>query len=248
METPVDCKSFAYRLLHYSQFIYQSSVAICCSHEAESSNMRITYLFDPLCGWCYGAGPALEQLSRLGGIVLKLAPTGLFAGENARTMNSSFAAYAWQNDQRIARLTGQEFSQSYRDNILGADGTMFDSAPATLGLVAVGLTAPEHEIEALKLLQNARYVNGRNSSNLTVVADVLAAAGLSDAAVRITSPGPDLLEVYRHRIDAARSDMAHFGAQGVPSLIVEGEGGRQLLAANVLFGDITALASRLQAA
>lgn len=210
--------------------------------------MQIAYLFDPLCGWCYGAGPALEQLSRLSGIVLKLSPTGLFAGENARMMNSSFAAYAWQNDQRIARLTGQEFSQSYRDNILGADGAMFDSAPATLGLVAVGLTAPEREIEALKLLQNARYVDGRNNSDLSVVADVLAAAGLDDAAVRITSPDPDLPEVYRHRIDAARRDMTHSGAQGVPSLIVEGEGGRQMLPGNMLFGDITALASRLKAA
>ena len=210
--------------------------------------MQVTYLFDPLCGWCYGAGPSLEQLSHLKGIVLKLAPTGLFAGENARPMNASFAAYAWQNDQRIARLTGQQFSQDYRDHVLGADDAMFDSAPATLGLVAVGLTAPEHEIKALKLLQRARYVDGRNNCDLSVVADVLSAAGLNEAARRIASPDPELLEAYRTRIDDARRDMARFGAQGVPSLIVEGAAGGQLLPSNLLFGDITALASTLQTA
>ena len=43
--------------------------------------MRVTYLFDPLCGWCYGAGPALERLAQLDDVTLELMPTGLFAGE-----------------------------------------------------------------------------------------------------------------------------------------------------------------------
>ena len=71
--------------------------------------MRIIYLFDPLCGWCYGAGPALEKLAQLDGVTVDLAPTGLFAGGASRPMDKHFAAYAWQNDQRIARLTGQPF-------------------------------------------------------------------------------------------------------------------------------------------
>ena len=74
--------------------------------------MRVTYLFDPLCGWCYGAGPALERLGQLGDVTLELMPTGLFAGEGARAMDAQFAAYAWQNDERIARLTGQPFSRN----------------------------------------------------------------------------------------------------------------------------------------
>ncbi|RUZ44799.1 DsbA family protein, partial [Mesorhizobium sp. M7A.F.Ca.CA.004.05.2.1] len=27
------------------------------------SNSEVTYLFDPLCGWCYGATPMLDRLS-----------------------------------------------------------------------------------------------------------------------------------------------------------------------------------------
>lgn len=209
--------------------------------------MQVTYLFDPLCGWCYGAGPALEKLSQAPGIALTLAPTGLFAGENARPMDASFAAFALQNDQRIARLTEQEFSETYRANVLGASGTIFDSAPTTLGLVAVGRTAPDREIEALKLLQRARYVDGRNNSDLAVVAEVLASAGLDEAARRVASPDAELLAAYRTRVDAARREMARFGAQGVPGLIAEGADGPRLLQSNVLFGDIQTLATQLQA-
>ena len=88
--------------------------------------MRVSYLFDPLCGWCYGAGPTLERLGQLDDVTLELMPTGLFAGEGARVMDAQFAAYAWQNDERIARLTGQPFSEIYRSRVLGHTGGMFE--------------------------------------------------------------------------------------------------------------------------
>lgn len=209
--------------------------------------MRITYLFDPLCGWCYGAAPALERLSQLNGVTVQLAPTGLFADKNARPMNASFAAFAWKNDQRIASLTGQVFSDAYRSQVLGAKDAVFDSAPVTLAVVAVGQTEPQREIEALKLLQRARYVDGRNNADVGIVADTLSGAGFADAARRVRSPDADLLAAYRARIDAARSDMERFGVQGVPALIVEDARGRRLVPSDILYGDLDALARQLHA-
>lgn len=210
--------------------------------------MRITYLFDPLCGWCYGASPVLQKLAQLDGVTLELAPTGLFAGEASRPMDKQFAAYAWQNDQRIARLTGQPFSEAYRENVLGAAGGLFDSAPATLGLVAVGLTEPARELEALKALQRGRYSDGLNNSDLGVVAGVLAAAGFSAAARRVQAPDEALLAAYRSRISAARADMAQFGVEGVPALVVETDAGRRLVRTGALFGAFETLAEQLHAA
>lgn len=210
--------------------------------------MRITYLFDPLCGWCYGAGPAIEKLAGLDGVRLELAPTGLFAGEGARPMDAHFAAYAWQNDQRIARLTGQPFTETYRTRVLAAVGTMFDSAPTTIGLVAVGLGQPERELEALKTLQHARYVDGRDTTTLAVVADLLADAGFVEAADRLRVPDQDLLQAYRQRTTAAREEMPRFGADGVPALLVGEAGDRRLLRTSGLFGRFDLLAEQLQAA
>jgi putative protein-disulfide isomerase len=211
-------------------------------------DMNITYLFDPLCGWCYGANGALEQLSRVDRATIHLAPTGLFAGEGARSMDQSFAAYAWQNDQRIARLTGQTFSETYRQQVLGATGAAFDSAPATLAIVAVGLQAPAEEMVALKALQCARYVDGRDNGNMGVVIGILADAGFTDAADRLRVPDQELMAAYRARIDSARRDMALFGANGVPALVV-GEGdNRRLLPGGALFGGPGMLVAQLDAA
>ena len=210
--------------------------------------MQITYLFDPLCGWCYGASPAIDRLSGIPGVELKLAPSGLFAGEGARPMDKQFANYAWQNDRRIARLTNQVFSEAYRDDVLGAAGSLFDSAPATLGLVAVGLTEPARERDALKALQAARYVMGRANTSLVAVAAVLREAGLTMAADRLGTPDEALLRDYRKRVGAARKLMAEFRLVGVPALVAERDGERRTLPGGALFGGIDQLIDELRAA
>ena len=57
-------------------------------------SITVTYLFDPLCGWCYAAAPALNYLQGVEVIEVALAPTGLFAGAGARPMDAQFAACA----------------------------------------------------------------------------------------------------------------------------------------------------------
>jgi putative protein-disulfide isomerase len=162
-------------------------------------------------------------------------------------MDQNFAAYAWQNDQRIARLTGQPFTDAYRTNIVGKPGSMFDSAPATLGLVAVGLTEPTRELEALKLLQRARYVDGRDNSSLQVVADVLDHAQFTDAASRVRTVDDALMTAYRSRIEAARAGMVRFAVDGVPALVVGTGAERRRLNGSLLFGRFELLAAQLRA-
>ncbi|TAU44108.1 DsbA family protein (plasmid) [Rhizobium leguminosarum] len=210
--------------------------------------MHLTYLYDPLCGWCYGAAPALDKMAKLDNLTVELAPTGLFAGEGALPLDERFAAYAWHNDQRINRLTGQVFSQLYRDQVLAGAASMFDSAPATLGIIAVGLRQRDKEREALKALQIARYVDGRNTSEIAVVADILDQAGFSDSAARVRAPDEALLEIYRNRIGKSRQLMAAFRMDGVPALLVSDGDKRRVLRSDALFGGFDRLAAELQAA
>ena len=212
-------------------------------------SITVTYLFDPLCGWCYAAAPALNYLQGVEGIEVALAPTGLFAGAGARPMDAQFAAYAWANDQRIQQLTGQPFTQVYRDHILGAANRRFDSGPATLALTAVAQTAPDRELEALHALQHARYVEGRDNADPVVIADVLNSLGLQAAAARLREPSDALRVALLERVAAARVTMQLLGAQGVPQLAVAGQGGAsQLVGGDALLGPREGLLARVQTA
>lgn len=210
-----------------------------------SSDPTVTYLFDPLCGWCYGASPMLQRL-RAAGVSVSPAPTGLFTGSGARPMDAGFAAYAWSNDQRIERLTGQPFTEAYRNQVLEAEDALFDSGPATLALSAVALAEPERELDALAAIQAGRYVQGLDTTSLACLVAILREAGLT-AADRLATPDEALLAANRARIAQGRALMASLGAQGVPALVTRQDGRQRLIASNALFGSFDNLVSHLNA-
>lgn len=176
---------------------------------------HITYFFDPLCGWCYGASTKLEQLAARPDIALQLFPTGLFAGAGGRSMDAEFAALAWANDQRIGKLSGQTFSEDYRRKVLGDRTGSINSDPATLALTAVSLSATEREFEALKAIQKARYVEGRDITNILVLGEILLGLGLVTAAERLAASDAELVAANQKRIAGANADMRKFGGNGV---------------------------------
>jgi putative protein-disulfide isomerase len=203
-------------------------------------SISITYLFDPLCGWCYGASPMIQKLAQQSNLKLELAPTGLFAGVNGRAMDADFAQYAWSNDLRIGKITGQRFAESYRTQVLGKPGRL-DSGTATLALTAVSLSEPQRELEVLKLIQEARYVHGLDITNPLVVGKLLNDIGLTVAANELAHESIELIQTNEARVQRAQRLMQTLGAQGVPALIVSDGKGHRLLRSQALYGGLTDL-------
>ncbi|OOS23980.1 disulfide bond formation protein DsbA [Moraxella porci DSM 25326] len=180
--------------------------------------MKVYYLFDPLCGWCYGAKPALETVASQ--YPVELTPTGLFF-RSGRVMDADFAQYAWGNDERIERLTGQPFSTAYRENVLQGGG-QFDSQNSLLALTAVREMAPEQEINVLSALQTARYVDGRDNADLNVIADILHTQGLGDVVPKLHDPQTE--QALLARINFGQRLTQRLGVSGVPQLVLERDG------------------------
>ncbi|CAO3404143.1 DsbA family protein [Azospirillum sp. 11R-A] len=207
----------------------------------------VTYLFDPLCGWCYGASPAIATLSDVEDLVLELLPTGLFSGAGARPLDDGFAAHAWAYDQRIHALTGQVFSERYRTGVLGDRSRRIDSGPATLALTAVALTAPDREFAALAAIQSARYADGLDITAAATLAAILTGLGL-DAAASLFVEGADELTVAdAARVERGRQLMAAYRASGVPTLLFDDGSHRRKLDSEILFSKPGRLAAILSA-
>ena len=198
----------------------------------------LTYLFDPLCGWCYGASPVIQKLGQQSNLTLELAPTGLFAGSNGRVMDAAFAEYAWANDVRIEKLTGQRFTEEYRTQVLGKHGSRFESEMVTQALTAVSMTEPRRELDALKVLQEARYVYAQDITTTTVVEQLLRDMGLVAAATKLATGDAELRLATDARIRRAQQLLQTDGITGVPNLVVTKAGESRLLRGDALFGGI----------
>lgn len=205
----------------------------------------IVYLYDPLCGWCYAATTAIERL-RAAGVSLTLYPTGLFS-DPGRSMTAEFADYAWTADQRIAALTGRSFTEAYRRRVLQAVGTAFDSSAASLALTAVAMHAPDREADALRVLQEARYIAGRDITDAATVGPILADAGFRAAAAALAARAAALLSAHAGRVTAGQAMMREVGGSGVPTLVLVDGPDRHQLDSRLLYGpagDVSPLLER----
>jgi len=202
-------------------------------------------LIDPLCGWCWGAAPALARLAA-SGHRLELVASGLFIGDRALT--PEFAAYAWENDQKIRALTGQTFSEAYRDKVLGQEGGKIDSGPATLALTAVQLREPEKGLAILHALQAARWVDGLDITAEAVVADVLRRAGIAeDTVAAFLAEDEAVIDALNQRAAFAGELLQKLGARGVPTLVRVTETGAVRIDVRVLFEDVEKVVARATA-
>lgn len=181
----------------------------------------LVYLHDPLCGWCWGATPALDALARDGAWRVHALPTGLFAGDPGRRLDPAMAAHIRHADQRIAQLSGQPFSDTYFRQVVDADPPLpFDSMPATRALCAVARHAPACERAALAGIQRARWVDGRDIADAGVLAAAVAAAlGGTPADWRARIDDDSLDAATRERLRVAQRLMRRWGVAGVPALV-----------------------------
>jgi putative protein-disulfide isomerase len=189
-----------------------------------------------MCGWCYGSLPSIRRLAQHEGCSLELLPSGLFAGSGARPMDDRFAIHAWSNDQRIAQMTGQAFSQRYRERVLTDRVALLDSGPAILALTAVSQVAPGEELGALEAIRTARYVHGSDTTAQAVLAQLLRDRGLAEAASRLEASSAELRDAASARMSAGKALLRSMGVSGVPTLVAYQDSALQLVPSELLFG------------
>ncbi|ANL33359.1 DsbA family protein [Rhizobium phaseoli] len=214
-----------------------------------TTDIELRYFFDPFCGWCYASAPALAGLADQFSDHLRMLPSGLFVG--GRPI-SSIADHAWRNDQRIQALTGQRFSREYHQNVLLAPNGIFDSGPATLALTALGEHAATIEPRFLHAIQIARYLDGRDTSNVQEVARV-AVQVAAEHGIELTTEifaerlrnDSDLSERALERVEETQRQMNILGIRGVPQLVALINGNAHIVSGEALYQGPAYLAAAL---
>ncbi len=210
---------------------------------------QLTYLFDPLCGWCYAAAPALKRLAETHGAQLTMMPTGLFVPPRPV---SAIADHARDNDDRIGALTGQTFTEAYHQGVMRAPDGIFSSLALTRALVMLGQIDRALEPVYMHAAQEARYVDGLDTARAEVAAGIAQQvarrfgierdAATLEAAIK---DDPALEEATDRRIAEALALMQRLSIRGVPQLVVTDGHGTRIVHSQTLYAGGNAVLATL---
>ncbi|UCV06726.1 DsbA family protein [Dechloromonas denitrificans] len=178
------------------------------------------YIYDPLCGWCYGAAPLVGAAREI--LAVQAHGGGMMTGANRQQVTPQLRAYVKQHDARIAQLTGQAFGPAYADGLLHASGVVLDSEPPTAAILAAEAIAGRG-LDMLAQLQIAHYIEGRRIAEPATLSEVAAELGL-DAETFATAFAQQSGAAVQRHIEETRHLMAEVGARGFPSFVLETDG------------------------
>lgn len=176
--------------------------------------MILHYIYDPLCGWCYGAKPLVQAAE--GVLPVITHGGGMMTGANRQQVSPQLRSYVMPHDRRIAEYSGQPFGEAYFEGLLRDHTAVFDSAPPTAAVLAAEKMAGQG-LALLGRLQSAHYREGRRIADESVLFEIAQDIGLDRQAFEKAFVAADT----EGHIRRSRALLTKVGGQGFPTLALE---------------------------
>jgi len=180
----------------------------------------LRYIYDPLCGWCYGAEPLAEAARGVDGLDLRLHAGGLWP--TPTRLPDDMRRYIREADGRVAQMSGQPYGRAYLDGLLLDPGLVLHSPPTIAAVLAAEALETGRGFDMLRGIQHAHYEDGRHVVRPDVLSDIAERLGFERAAFEAAVAAAP---VDAH-IAGTRRLMVEVGARGFPAFVLEVDGRR----------------------
>ncbi len=173
---------------------------------------HLIYFADPMCSWCYGFSPVVEQIGRLYGraLPIRVVMGGLRPG-NEQPMTEKAKRDIAGHWTHVHEASGLPFDAA----VLDREGFIYDTDPAARAVVIARRHDESLAIPYLVAAQRAFYAENRDVTCAEVLGDLAADLGLDREAFLNDWASEDAkTETWR---DYAMSQRA--GVTGFPTLV-----------------------------
>jgi putative protein-disulfide isomerase len=136
---------------------------------------HLIYFADPMCSWCYGFSPVIEEIRRNFGRALpvRVMMGGLRPGTE-RPMDEAAKREVLTHWSHVHEATGLPFDEA----ALGREGFIYDTDPGARAVVVVRREGQELAVSYLARAQRAFYAEGRDVTSGEVLADLAEELGV----------------------------------------------------------------------
>lgn len=125
--------------------------------------MKLLYIMDPLCGWCYGNSTNTKKIydKYKDKLDIEVLPAGMWEGTNTRIQSKELVQYVKKHDPQVQQTTGTEFGKDYYEFIEN-NNIVLDSEVPSRAIVTVKILWPKQLVPFTIAVQKARYLYGKD--------------------------------------------------------------------------------------
>lgn len=182
-----------------------------------SNKISLIYVYDPLCGWCFGFYPVMEKLQKRfeNKLTIEVKPGGLATGDRARTIEEGYG-FIKNSHGQVEKITGVEFGRNFK--LLAEEGSyMVDSMPPCRAQVTMNELHPDQNLRFAGAMQKALFKEGKSLNEWKTYRTILDEFQLDADTFRNRFESEEIKQKTLDEFEWCRSA----GASGFPTLLLK---------------------------
>ncbi|MBN9298911.1 MAG: DsbA family protein [Filimonas sp.] len=136
---------------------------------------KILYVYDAMCGWCYGFSPVIKKLAVVheADCDFDVISGGMVLGERAGLIQKQMAEYILQAIPRVEEYSGIRFGDMHKKQI--AEGTLYQSSLLpSIALSTFKTYLPDKALAFASSIQYAFFHEGKSLEEDNTYIDLIA--------------------------------------------------------------------------
>ena len=176
----------------------------------------IFYVYDVLCGWCYGFSPVIEKFWKeyQGEFFFKTLSGGMITGEREGPVGE-VAGYIKNAYRDVEARTGVQFGAPFLNDLLEEGSAYFSSLPGALAMAAFRGYQPDNVIPFAARMQKAVYWEGKEPNKPQTFGDCAEDFGMNSQDFMKLMVDKQYLDVVKDEFKLVHQ----WGIQGFPSVL-----------------------------
>jgi len=178
---------------------------------------KLIYVYDALCGWCYGFSPTMEKFAKVHQeeIEVEVWSGGMVTGERIGPIGE-VAGYISQAYKQVEQATGITFGDAFLNGTMKEGTAIFTSVPPSIAMTILKEAKPEEQLAFASSLQKAIYFDGMEPNDTAGYGKIAASYGLhADEFVQKMSDS-----TYLAKTQKEFSYVEQMGVTGFPTLFL----------------------------
>jgi len=183
--------------------------------------MKIIYVYDALCGWCYGFSPVMTQFQEKykDSLSFEVISGGMITGSRIGPIGevASYISWAYKD---VEKATSVKFGNEFLNKTLKNGDAIFTSIPPAIALSVFKNLDLRNSIQFAAELQKAIYYDGIEPENIDAYGQIAVKFGLDADSFVLKMKDP----LYKKLAEDDFKKSADLNVTGFPSIFIEMNG------------------------
>jgi putative protein-disulfide isomerase len=142
---------------------------------------ELIYVYDPLCGWCYGFSPVMMKVKEKYGESIRIGVVsgGMVIGEREGPVGN-IAPYIKSAYKQVEEASGVKFGDNFINGTLEEGTTVFSSMPPALALTVFKSFNVSQSLDFAHAIQKMIYYDGKDPNLLSSYLELIKPYGINE--------------------------------------------------------------------